>query len=54
MIKFANNDQSKLCCSSVDSTLSVCEVMGSPPSVIGILRGHSNTVTGIKLRTMWK
>ncbi|XP_017772551.1 PREDICTED: WD repeat-containing protein 13-like [Nicrophorus vespilloides] len=43
MIKFANNDRAKLCCSSVDKTLSICDVTTS--SVIAILRGHDGPVT---------
>lgn len=47
MVKFANNDQSVMCCSSVDGTLSICEVMSTPPSVTGTLKGHKQAVTGI-------
>jgi WD40 repeat protein len=46
MIKFANNDKSKICCSSVDSTLSICDVTSKPPLISAILKGHSKTVTG--------
>ncbi|GJQ71200.1 hypothetical protein Trydic_g1097 [Trypoxylus dichotomus] len=46
MVKFANNDQSMLCCSSVDGTLSLCNVTGLPPHVTGILKGHKQAVTG--------
>lgn len=47
MLKFANNDRSKLCCASLDGTLSVCEVIGTPPKVIAFLEGHRNGVTAL-------
>ncbi|KAK4876748.1 hypothetical protein RN001_009254 [Aquatica leii] len=46
MVKFANNDRSRFCCSSVDTTLSICCVNSDPPSVIAILKGHTKAVTG--------
>lgn len=46
MIKFANNDRSRLGCASFDGTLSVCNVTSIPPVVECIFRGHSNSVTG--------
>lgn len=46
MVKFANNDRSKICCSSLDFTLSICDVTSEPPSILAILRGHSKPVTG--------
>lgn len=45
MLKFANNDRSKLCCASLDGTLSICEVISTPPKVIALLEGHRNGVT---------
>lgn len=45
-IKFANNDRSRLCCASVDGTLSICDVANTPAEVIAILKGHNNAVTG--------
>lgn len=45
MLKFANNDRSKLCCASLDGMLSICEVIGSPPKVIALLEGHTGGVT---------
>lgn len=45
MLKFANNDRSKLCCASLDGTLSICEVINTPPKVIALLEGHRNSVT---------
>ncbi|XP_018325751.1 WD repeat-containing protein 13-like [Agrilus planipennis] len=45
MVKFANNDRSRLCCSSEDGTLSICSVMSSPPCVLVMLKGHSKGVT---------
>ncbi|EFN83867.1 WD repeat-containing protein 13 isoform X2 [Harpegnathos saltator] len=47
MLKFANNDRSKLCCASLDGTLSICEVISTPPKVIALLEGHHNGVTAL-------
>jgi len=47
MLKFANNDRSKLCCASLDGTLSICEVISIPPKVIALLEGHRNGVTAL-------
>ncbi|XP_044259302.1 WD repeat-containing protein 13-like [Tribolium madens] len=46
MVKFANNDKSKICCASLDFTLSICDVTSEPPIVSAILRGHTKAVTG--------
>lgn len=46
MVKFANNDKSRLCCSSKDRSLSVCDVSCELPMVLAILRGHTDAVTG--------
>lgn len=46
MVKFANNDKSRLCCSSLDQTLSICKVASAPPEVTVILIGHKKAVTG--------
>ncbi|KAL4709924.1 hypothetical protein ACJJTC_003887 [Scirpophaga incertulas] len=46
MVKFANNDRSKLCCASDDGTVSICDVTSSPPKVSFILDGHTKAVTG--------
>ncbi|XP_050438381.1 WD repeat-containing protein 13-like [Adelges cooleyi] len=46
VLKFANNDKSKLCCASNDGTLSICDVLMSPPSVLAILKYHTGPVTG--------
>lgn len=46
VLKFANNDKSKLCCASNDGTLSICDVLTSPPCVKAILRYHTGPVTG--------
>lgn len=45
MLKFANDDRSKLCCASLDGTLSICEVISTPPKVVALLEGHRNGVT---------
>ncbi|XP_020709859.2 WD repeat-containing protein 13-like [Athalia rosae] len=50
MLKFANNDRSKLCCSSLDGVISICEVTGTtgtPPKVVALLKGHEKGVTAI-------
>lgn len=46
MLKFANNDKSKLCCASNDGTLSICDVLTTPPCVKAVLRCHTGPVTG--------
>ncbi|XP_046611005.1 WD repeat-containing protein 13-like isoform X1 [Neodiprion virginianus] len=50
MLKFANNDRSKLCCASLDGIISICEVTGvtgTPPKVVALLKGHQKGVTAI-------
>ncbi|CAG2108873.1 unnamed protein product [Medioppia subpectinata] len=39
-IRFANDDKSLLCCSSMDSTLSICQLTPSPATILYVLRGH--------------
>ncbi|XP_041978361.1 WD repeat-containing protein 13-like [Aricia agestis] len=46
MVKFANNDRSKLCCVSHDGTVSICDVTATPPKVLFTLEGHTKAVTG--------
>ena len=45
-VKFANGDNARIACASADSTLSICQVMPSPATVICMLRGHTAAVTG--------
>ncbi|XP_035741160.1 WD repeat-containing protein 13-like isoform X2 [Vespa mandarinia] len=45
MLKFANNDRSRLGCASLDGTLSICEVVNTPPQVFAVLEGHQKGVT---------
>lgn len=45
MIKFANNDRSRLCCASKDGTASICNVTNVPPSADIILKEHKNEIT---------
>ncbi|XP_013178831.1 PREDICTED: WD repeat-containing protein 13-like, partial [Papilio xuthus] len=45
VVKFANNDRSKLCCASRDGTVSICDVTATPPRVSVILEGHTDAVT---------
>lgn len=46
MVKFAHNDQGLLACSSLDGTLSICQVAEGEPRVLHTLRHHSAGVTG--------
>lgn len=46
VVKFANNDRSKLCCASYDGTVSICDVTATPPKVSYVLQGHTKAVTG--------
>jgi len=46
MLKFANNDRSRLCCASFDGTVSICNVTANPPHVEVVLKGHKKGVTG--------
>jgi hypothetical protein len=46
MLKFANNDRSRLCCASLDGTVSICNVTADPPYVEAVLKGHKKGVTG--------
>ncbi|XP_042893188.1 WD repeat-containing protein 13-like [Penaeus japonicus] len=46
MVRFAHNDQGLLACSSLDGTLSICQVAEGQPRVIHTLRHHTAGVTG--------
>ncbi|KAK7590372.1 hypothetical protein V9T40_001985 [Parthenolecanium corni] len=46
LVKFANNDRSRLCCVSNDATITICNVTSNPPSVECTLKAHSKAVTG--------
>ncbi|CAG9768093.1 unnamed protein product [Ceutorhynchus assimilis] len=46
MVKFANNDRSRICCSSLDCNLSVCDVASGPPCVLAVLKGHKQAIPG--------
>ncbi|KAK7051132.1 WD repeat-containing protein 13 [Halocaridina rubra] len=46
MVKFAHNDQGLLACSSLDGTLSLCEVSDGQPRVLHTLKHHAAAVTG--------
>ncbi|CAL4109486.1 unnamed protein product, partial [Meganyctiphanes norvegica] len=47
MVKFANNEAGLLACSSLDGTISICQVAeDAPPSVIHTLAYHTAGVTG--------
>ena len=45
ILKFANNDRSRFCCASLDSTISICESSSSPPKVICKLQAHEKRFT---------
>ena len=49
VIKFANNDKTRLACASRDGTLSVFSLEMDPPSLSCCLRGHSREVNGNSL-----
>ncbi|XP_072044638.1 WD repeat-containing protein 13-like [Amphiura filiformis] len=44
-VRFANEDKSRVACSSMDGTLSICQVLPSPATVVAVLKGHSHGVT---------
>lgn len=46
LVKFANNDRSRLCCVSNDATITICNVTSIPPSVEATLKAHTKAVTG--------
>ncbi|ENN75060.1 hypothetical protein HUJ04_001220 [Dendroctonus ponderosae] len=44
MVKFANNERYRLCCSSLDGNLSVCDLSSDPPKILRVLKGHTAAV----------
>ncbi|RUS89722.1 hypothetical protein EGW08_002540 [Elysia chlorotica] len=44
-VKFANDDKSRVACCSLDGTLSICQVIPPPATVICMLKGHKAGVT---------
>eukprot|EP00794_Sanderia_malayensis_P008926 gene8926-9878_t len=46
-IEFGHNDKFRLACSSLDGTLSVCNLNSSPPQVTCTLRGHTQAVNDL-------
>uniref|UniRef100_A0A4W3H127 WD repeat domain 13 n=1 Tax=Callorhinchus milii TaxID=7868 RepID=A0A4W3H127_CALMI len=44
-VQFANDDRSRLACCSLDGTLSILQLVPTPPAVVCVLRGHSQGVT---------
>jgi len=46
-VKFANDDKSRVACASLDGTLSICQVIPPPATVICMLQGHAAGVTGM-------
>ena len=45
-VKFAHDDKSRLACSSMDGKLSVCQVDPPPATVICMLEGHTDGISG--------
>ena len=45
-VKFANDDKTRVACSSIDGSLSVCQVIPPPATVICMLKGHKDGVSG--------
>lgn len=45
MLRFANNDRSRLCYSSLDGSLGICDVDRTPITVLAVLEGHRAGVT---------
>ncbi|XP_071797828.1 WD repeat-containing protein 13-like isoform X2 [Asterias amurensis] len=44
-VQFANEDKSRMACSSLDGTVSICQVLPSPATVVCTLKGHESGVT---------
>ncbi|KAG1659529.1 WD repeat-containing protein 13 [Nymphon striatum] len=51
VVKFANNDKSKLAFCSLDGTLSICQLIPAPPSVLFNLQGHRKGVKDFEWST---
>ncbi|XP_070579907.1 WD repeat-containing protein 13-like isoform X2 [Ptychodera flava] len=47
-VKFANDDKSRIACSSMDGTLSICQVLPAPATIVCVLRGHTKGVTDFR------
>ncbi|KAG9467727.1 hypothetical protein GDO78_014429 [Eleutherodactylus coqui] len=44
-VQFANDDKHLLACCSLDGTISVCQLVPTPPAVLQTLRGHNGPVS---------
>ncbi|KAK6171153.1 hypothetical protein SNE40_019402 [Patella caerulea] len=44
-VKFAHDDKTRVACSSLDGSLSICQVIPPPATVICMLKGHKGGVT---------
>ncbi|XP_051865048.1 WD repeat-containing protein 13 [Pristis pectinata] len=44
-VQFANDDRNRLACCSLDGTVSIFQLVPSPPAVLRALKGHSRGVT---------
>ena len=46
LVRFANDDKTRLACASKDGTLTVFSLVSEPPSLACTLRGHTRGVNG--------
>lgn len=53
-MKFANDDRTRVACSSLDGTLSICQVIPPPATVICMLKGHKGGVKGTVIHAMFQ
>lgn len=44
-VRFANDDRHRLACCSLDGSISLCQLVPAPPSVLRVLRGHTRGVS---------
>ncbi|GAB1302623.1 WD repeat-containing protein 13 [Apodemus speciosus] len=44
-VRFANDDRHRLACCSLDGSISLCQLVPAPPTVLHVLRGHTRGVS---------
>ncbi|KAG8506960.1 WD repeat-containing protein 13 [Galemys pyrenaicus] len=44
-VRFANDDRHRLACCSLDGSISLCQLVPAPPTVLRVLRGHTRGVS---------
>nr|XP_042124661.1 WD repeat-containing protein 13 isoform X1 [Peromyscus maniculatus bairdii] len=44
-VHFANDDRHRLACCSLDGSISLCQLVPAPPTVLHVLRGHTRGVS---------